>query len=355
MVARPRLVARQKDRCFLDSAPKEYLVIRLLPAIARPCQIMSGPVWALLLCTATAGAADKPALVIRGGSVFDPVSGTMNRDWTIVIEGERIKAVGTPERPVTIPPGAETIDASGKFLIPGLIDAHTHLVIHVGTPDGRTAIKHPHLNGAEILPLFLGNGVTSVRDTGDEIVAEAAVAHYARAHPEVSPRVFLCSPLLNSEPPFHRAAGRAVTDPAQVPDVVEDLVGWKVTTLKIYVGTERPVGRKIIEEGHRHGLVVTGHLGRYAAQEAVVDGIDCLEHIWSVFNYIIPPEVAKQPNHRSNLDLDNPEARKLIAMLVKRKVWVDPTLVVFRNMILLPDVDDVFHHPDNLRVPQRML
>src|SRR5947209_5666750 len=88
-----------EDLVFLQMrALKEYLVIRLLPAIARPCQIMSAPVWALLLCTATAGAAEKPALVIRGGSVFDPVSGTMNRDWTIVIEGERIKAVGTPER-----------------------------------------------------------------------------------------------------------------------------------------------------------------------------------------------------------------------------------------------------------------
>jgi imidazolonepropionase-like amidohydrolase len=42
-------------------------------------------------------------------------------------------------------------------------------------------------------------------------------------------------------------------------------------------------------------------------------------------------------------------------MLVQRKVWVDPTLVVFRNMLLLPDTDTVFHHPDNLLVPKRML
>jgi hypothetical protein len=70
-------------------------------------------------------------------------------------------------------------------------------------------------------------------------------------------------------------------------------------TLKIYAGTGRPVGRKVIEEGHRRGLIVTGHLSAYTAQDAVVDGIDCLEHIWSVFDFSIPPEIKKQPDHRS--------------------------------------------------------
>ncbi|MEI4902419.1 hypothetical protein Q8G48_28170, partial [Klebsiella pneumoniae] len=93
------------------------------------------------------------------------------------------------------------------------------------------------------------------------------------------------------------------------------------------------------------------HLGRYSAQDAVVDGIDCLEHIWSVFNYIMPPEAQKLPFPRSDLDLNNPKARGLIGMLAKRKVWVDPTLVVFRNMLLLPDTDAVSRHADNLRVP----
>jgi imidazolonepropionase-like amidohydrolase len=308
----------------------------------------------LFACAVTSLAGQKPPLVIRGGSVFDSVSGKMQPDRTIVIEGERIKSVG-PFQSVTPPEGAQTIDAHGKFLIPGLIDAHAHLVIHVGLPDGSSAINNPHLNGAELLPLFLANGVTSLRDAGDEIVAEAGVAYFARMHPERSPRVFLGSSLLDGDPPFHRYVGRALTDAAQVPAFVEDMAGWNVTTLKIYVGTDRLIGRKIIEEGHRHGLVVTAHLGKYSAQDAVVDGVDCLEHIWSVFNYIIPLEAQKLVFPRSDLDLENPKAKKLIGMLVARKVWVDPTLVVFRNMLLLPDTEAVYHHADNLRVPKRML
>ena len=311
-------------------------------------------VLALLALTAPAPASE-PALVINGGQLFDAHSGTLRPNQALVIEGERIKAAGTPDKPVTIPPGARVLDARGKVLIPGLIDAHTHLVLHVSAPDGRTATAHPHLTSGEILPLFLANGVTSLRCIGDETVALAAAAQYARARPELCPRVFLCSPLIDGEPAFHRYAGKAVTDAAQVGPFLDDLAGWGVTTLKIYVGTDRGVGRKVIEEGHKRGFVISGHLGRYSAQDAVADGIDGLEHIWSVFNYIIPPEAAKRADHRATLDLHNPQAKALIALLAQRKVVVDPTLVVFRNMLLLPDTDEIFNHPDNARVPKRML
>jgi hypothetical protein len=180
------------------------------------------------------------------------------------------------------------------------------------------------------------------------------VAHFAAAHPDRGPRVFTCSPLIDGDPPIHRDAGRAVTDPAQVPAFVEEMVGWNVTTLKIYAGTQRSVGQAVIAEGHRRGLVVAAHLGPYRAQDAVADGIDCLEHIWSVFNYIIPPEVAAQPEHRATLDLANPLAEQLIADIARQKVLVAPTLCVFRNMLLLPDLEEILQHPDNRLVPRRL-
>jgi hypothetical protein len=79
-----------------------------------------------------------------------------------------------------------------------------------------------------------------------------------------------------------------------------------------------------------------------------------LEHIWSVFNYSIPPEVASQPNHRAELDLANPRCQALVAEIAKRGVVVDPTLVVFRNMIYLNDLPLVVDHPDQKLVPARM-
>ena len=263
----------------------------------------------------------------------------------IIIEGTKIVAVGTTRKPVEIPKDARLIDTAEKFILPGLIDAHVHLVHR---------LNFAHLTGDEVLPLYLANGVTTVRDTGDEIVAETAVANFATSHPDRCPRVFTASFLFDADPPIHRDIGMPVSDPTKVAAIVDDMVAWKVTTLKIYAGTKRPVGRKVIEEGHRHGLAVTGHLIAYSAQDAVEDGIDCLEHITSVFDFAISPEASRQPNSRSMLDLTNPQAKALIALLAKRHVMVDPTLVVFKNMLLLSDLEEVYGHRDNAYVPERL-
>jgi imidazolonepropionase-like amidohydrolase len=283
--------------------------------------------------------------VLQGGAVFDAHAATLRPGQTLVLEGDKIKAVGTPEQPVPIPPGARVLDVRGKYLLPGLIDAHVHLVHR---------LNFAHVTGDEVLPLFLAAGVTAVRDTGDEVVAQTLVARHAAAHPERCPRVFTASGLIDADPPIHRDIGIPVSDPAKVPALVDDMAAWGVTTLKVYAGSRRPVGRAAIREGHRHGLVVTGHLSNYPAQEAVADGIDCLEHITSVFDFVIPAEVRRQPDHRAALDLNNPQARALLAQLVQSKTLVDPTLVVYRNMLLLSDLEAIHNHADNARVPERL-
>src|SRR5262245_32354666 len=67
----------------------------------------------------------KP-LVLKGGTVFDPISGKLQPDRTIVVDGSKIQSVGGPE--TKLPSDARVIDCRKKFIIPGLIDAHVHLV-----------------------------------------------------------------------------------------------------------------------------------------------------------------------------------------------------------------------------------
>ena len=287
----------------------------------------------------------EKSLVIVDCSVFDSSDGRMLPNRTVVIRGDSIVSVTGPDQSVNVPADAVQIDGRGKFAIPGLIDAHVH-VVHV--------LDFAHLTGDEVLPLYLAAGVTSIRSTGDEIVAATLVARRAASSPATSPRVFTCSPLLDADPPIHRDVGRAVTDANQVRALFDDLAPWDITTVKIYAGTGRTVGKAILDEAHRRGLFVTAHLGNYPAQSAVADGIDSLEHIWSVFNYVIPADVAGQPGHRGRVDLDNPLCTALIAELVRHKTYVDPTLAVFRNMILLPDVPEVRDHPDNGLAPRRL-
>jgi amidohydrolase family protein len=314
----------------------------------------------------TLSASGQDSLVLRGGQLFDSVKAELRPVGAVVIEGERVKALVPPEQPVSIPHGARVIDTRGKFFIPGLIDAHVHLV-HI--------LNSAHLTGDEILPLYLANGVTALRDVGDEIVAESLVAKHSRNHPDTSPRIFLGSPLVDADPPYHKLIGRAISEPDEVPAFVGDMLKWGVQTFKIYVGTQRPVGKRLIEEAHRRGKRVTGHLSKYPAQEAVQDGIDSLEHISSVFDFVLPDDrPVLPPLHErgrysaqeladlrykiqmveADADMAHPRVQSLIERLVQQKVAVDPTLVVFRNWMLLRDLPEVYGNPDVSVMPQRL-
>lgn len=285
----------------------------------------------------TASAAAPTTIAITDVAIFVTATGQMSPGQTVLIKGDRIQEVG---HHLELPEECEVVDGKGHYLIPGLIDAHVHLV-HLS--------DRTHVAGEEFLPMFLGAGVTSVRSTGDGLEGQTRIAQHVNDHPERYPRVFLGSPMVDGDPPFHKDVGVAITANEQIEPLVDNLRLAGVTTLKLYVGMTRGIGKRVIEEAHKRGIVVTGHLGLYSAQDAVADGIDCLEHIWSVLDYVIP-----RGETRCTCNLDNPRAKQLIALLRDRGVAVDPTLVVFRNLVLLGDQPEYLGHSDNARTPGRM-
>lgn len=299
--------------------------------------------WSTLLLASFVGgvsaaeSTSQPVTAITNVALFDSGKEQMMPPQTVVLVGDRIDAVGPA---ITIPSGAQVINGEGQFLIPGLIDAHVHLV-HLS--------DRTHVTGEEFLPLFLAAGVTSVRSTGDAVAGEQRISSFAEQHRETCPQVFIASPLIDGDPPFHKDVGFALTHSEDVPKFVEEMKLAGVTTLKMYVGTRREIGQIVIAEAHRQGLVVTAHLGLYSAQDAVADGIDCLEHIWSVIDYIVP-----RGQTRVNVDFNNPAALKLVAAIKQGRVAVDPTLVVFRDMVILGDQPEYINHADNAKVPERM-
>lgn len=263
---------------------------------------------------------------ITDTNLFDPVTGSMLANRTIIVDGDRIVAIGSPSNPIKVPAYAKVIDGSGKYVIPGLIDAHTHLVFYLDS------VK---VKGEAVLPLYLGNGVTSVRDIGDGIVEQKRVADYAAAHPETSPTVFMCSPLIDGANPYHGAdlISSVITDPARVPAFIDSLVSYGVTTLKIYVHADSAVFRKTIEEGHKHGLTVSAHLPSNVVRtkDALDWGLDVIEHVFGA-----------------------PEDSLLVAQMVAQGTMFDPTLVVFKNMLVLNDLPEIWKNKDNFYVPDTL-
>lgn len=283
----------------------------------------------------------EPILAIQKVSVFDSIEGKMLRPQTVVIKGNRIMEVGDT---VNIPLGALVIDGKGQYLIPGLIDAHVHidLVYHKSERSG--------VYGEKILPIYLSAGVTSIRSAGDAIEGSKKIAEYVEDKPEITPRVFLASPLIDGDPPYHTYMGLGITDTSKIPKLINDLKEMDIKTLKIYVGASPEVGKKVIKEGNRHDLVVSGHLSQnYPTLEAVSDGLSVIEHIWGIFNFIIPPE-----QNRYEVDLKNPLVIELIDAITENNVAVVPTLAVFRNMILLGDQPEYNQHPDVDRMPETL-
>ena len=262
-------------------------------------------------------------LAITHTNIFDPEAGVMLPDRTIIVKHDRIIAIGTPENRVKAGTFSRVINGSGKFVIPGLIDAHAHLVF---------LLDSANVKAEEVFPLYLGMGVTSVRDIGDGIVEQRRAADFAIAHPKTSPTIFLCSPLIDGPHPYHGAdpVSVAMSDPTRVAGYIDSLVAYGVSTLKLYVYADSAVYHKVIEEGHKHGLTVSGHLPSNVVriEDALNWGLDVIEHVFGA-----------------------PDDSLLIAKMVAQGTMLDPTLVVFKNMLLFNNDPEIYQNKDNYYVP----
>lgn len=237
------------------------------------------------------------ALAIIHVNVIDATGAPMKPDMTVIIRSGRIASVGKSRR-VRVPRGAEIIDASGKFLIPGLWDMHAHL----GTDDFD---KRGHL------ALFVVNGVTGIRimdgdpafhQWRDEITAGALVG----------PRMVIASPILG-QTPISSAAARAVV--RQAKETHADFV-------KVHDGLSREAYFAVIDEARKLTLPVAGHVPlALTAVEVSTAGQKSIEHFTGL-------DDAK--SHISN-------ALPLAVILRQYRTWLCPTLIMRLSYASLDD------------------
>src|SRR5262245_10464010 len=122
------------------------------------------------------------AIVLRGATVL-PQDGPAIPNADVVIEGERIVAVGA-RGTVKIPEGAEVVDDSGRWLVPGLIDLHAHVAMEQIVPE-----------------LFVAHGVTTVRDMGNRLELVRPLRDAILAGKRTGPEILYVGPILDGEPP----------------------------------------------------------------------------------------------------------------------------------------------------------
>jgi imidazolonepropionase-like amidohydrolase len=289
-----------------------------------------------------AGQADIPPLVILHATVIDPGTATVRPDQVVVVRGDRISAVASAVGFVT-PDQAHVIDASGKYLIPGLWDMHVHSAFGDWFPGGRDVI----------LPLYIANGVTGVRDMGGDIPVLFAWRREIAAGTIVGPRMVISGPMLDGYLSDGKSlrfpSSIAVTSPADAVAAVRSLAAQHVDFIKVQSEIPHDAYLAAAAEAHRLGLPIVGHVPtRVRIGETITAGQKSIEHLMGLFEGCSTQEdrfIAGTGNMKLLLEsYDAPRCAALMHRLADAKVWQVPTLAWQRGETLL-DLLDQQHQP----------
>ena len=285
----------------------------------------------------------RATLVITHVTVIDLRDGTLQPDRTVAIRDDRIIAV-TASDDAAVPTGARAIDATGKFLIPGLWDMHVHTFFGTWVPGGKEVT----------LPLFLANGVTGVRDMGSELepilAARAAIAQRRM----VGPRMVISGPMLDG-PRTQFPASIGVATPDDGRRAVQMLAARGVDFIKIQSYVPRDAYFAIAEECRRLGLIFVGHVpDAVRGAEAASAGQKSFEHLIGIFEGSSTAEDAlleggKGPG-KFLATYDAGKEAALTRLLLARQTWQCPTLFWERGQWLV-DAIDVSDDPDARYAP----
>ena len=295
----------QRGRDFLVAPPFGHELEDLALAVVRT-----------IVVGAPRTAVPTETLVIANASIIDPAGADPVTLGSVVVVGDRITAVGPG---IPVPPGAQVIDARGKFLVPGLWDMHAHLA--ATTPIGR-APEH-----------YVSYGILGVRDMGGFPGSLFPLRAAIRSGARIGPDLVLAGPTLNGEQsaPFHR---KVVTD-SEARIAVHELAAAGVDFIKVHRATGREAFLAILQEARALGLSVCGHVPLVMSWVEASDlGMRTIEHIQTIYENEQPDPRLVAAQFTAIADhLDGPYGDSIFAVLVRNHTYFDPTLVGYEVLI----------------------
>jgi Amidohydrolase family len=308
----------------------------------------------------------KPVLAIAHVTVIDATGAPPQPDMTLLIADQRIAAIA-PSKSIRIPPNAQILDASGKFLIPGLADMHVHL----------TGANEPAGSREFILPLLLANGITTVRDMGGYLESLIPLRKDIEQGKRLGPQITFPGPFLDGNPPSFQPSF-VVTNTVEASEDVHSLIQRGVDFIKVQSILSRDAYFAIANVCRREHITFVGHVpDRVTAAEASDAGQKSIEHLTGVLRacskdeprlmreqfLTTPKKESRAQSHARQLawqrellgQYSEKVADELSAKFVRNQTWQVPTLILLRNNAYPTPENDPVNDPRRKYVPHQLL
>ncbi len=263
-------------------------------------------------------------LAVTHAELFDSESATVHHDWSVVVEGNRIREAG-PAKDVRIPAGAEIIDAKGKTILPGLWDMHVHFS---GDTDG---------------VLDLAAGVTSTRDLANDTDRLMELRRKFDSGESVGPRILMAG-FLDGRGPYAGPTKVFADSEEEARKAIDNYARLGYVQIKIYSSIKPELVPAIARMAHAKGMRVSGHVPAFmTAEQFVEDGADEIQHVNFLFlNFLFdrvkdtrtPARFTAVAENAANFDFESKRFKDFVALLKAHHTVSDPTVAIFQDMFL---------------------
>ena len=288
--------------------------------------------------------AQSTAIAFTHANIVDVVAGRASTDQTIIVEGNRIRGI-LPPGATKLAPGTRVVDATGKFIIPGLWDMHVH-----ATGPGIDQL---------FLPLLVANGITGVREMFGTFAWYDSARAMARRGAIVSPRIIGAGHILDGKPAVWPGSA-GVGSATEARHAVDSLAAGGAAFIKVYSRLTRDEFLAAADESKKRGIPFAGHVPTLmSVTEATDAGMKSIEHLTTfvvacsrddeklraeIVAAVASPKgwdsasVLQRAQGRTlPQSFDADRCRALAARLKKNGTWMVPTITVLRSTAYLDD------------------
>jgi len=255
---------------------------------------------------------DTQHYALTGAQLFEGSTEGLCAGLAVAVQDGRIAAVYALG---DLPPDIPVVDLAGYTLLPGLIDVHVH------SEDWHA-------------PLFLANGVTTVRDTGCALDPVLERRRRWNAPGAAAPRLVCCGPLIDGPGPSWSPMTVFAGTPTEAAALIDQLVASGVDQIKLYARLSEPCFRAALERAHEHHKFVLAHPQDYFdARGAIEAGVDEIEHLAGFAEALWPERRALAEKWRPLwADMDRGRAGQLVDLVLEHGTWLPPTRVVWTRI-----------------------